>query len=573
MIAPRADSMTAFSNSLDLDDVQTPASDYSAYSQGNLLSTTSGHFIYSQTAHTDLNGSVWDASAEGTQDFHGDEDFRFSYGQITPRGQDQNEALDDMMTSKWIASEQVMAAPEPMRRISSQSSSRSSKIRAIKASSHKSRPRILSTVSQGQHIPEFDITGNPSVDGYLLQDDAQSVASSTMYYPLSLNVGLPMDGLPADGISISYSPSLLTSGLAHQHIDPTHMQLKFDPSVAGNSPSASWGSLSPESRISSPGVPEDTWSSVPMGTSPTHTNNSSPVMDGTSPSLDRQMGMMTTDDINGHLLADDMFNLPPAFTRRLSGDGESSARDHPLYKNAFPKPDGLFHCPWEGQTTCNHKPEKLKCNYDKFVDSHLKPYRCKAEACENARFSSTACLLRHEREAHAMHGHGDKPYLCTYEGCERAISGNGFPRQWNLRDHMRRVHNDNGNSLSTHTAPLPASHGSSTVSVKGRKRKNKDSVDSNSSSRKQASKSAQAAEAAAAAKAAEQPLIDEWYQHQKALQTYLQAYSSPDAIDQVQGLTDATDHMEAMADISKKLHTKKSSRETYHRRSYGHHAG
>lgn len=258
-------------------------SDYSAYSQGNLLSTTSGHFIYSQTAHTDLNGSVWDASAEGTQDFHGDEDFRFSYGQITPRGQDQNEALDDMMTSKWIASEQVMAAPEPMRRISSQSSSRSSKIRAIKASSHKSRPRILSTVSQGQHIPEFDITGNPSVDGYLLQDDAQSVASSTMYYPLSLNVGLPMDGLPADGISISYSPSLLTSGLAHQHIDPTHMQLKFDPSVAGNSPSASWGSLSPESRISSPGVPEDTWSSVPMGTSPTHTNNSSPVMDGTSP--------------------------------------------------------------------------------------------------------------------------------------------------------------------------------------------------------------------------------------------------------------------------------------------------
>ncbi|KAI1115099.1 hypothetical protein F5Y14DRAFT_145787 [Nemania sp. NC0429] len=475
------------------------------------------------------------------------------------------------MTSKWIASEQVMAAPEPMRRISSQSSSRSSKIRNMKASSHKTRPRILSTVSHGQHMPEFDIAGNPSVDGYLLQDDAQSVASSTMYYPLSLNVGLPMDGLPTDGLSISYSPSLLTSGLAHQHMDPTHMQLKFDPSVAGNSPSASWGSLSPESRISSPGIPEDTWSSsVPMGTSPAHTNNSSPVMDGTSPSLDRQMGMMTTDDINGHILAEDMFALPPAFTRRLSGDGESSARDHPLYKNALPKPDGLFHCPWEGQATCNHKPEKLKCNYDKFVDSHLKPYRCKAEACENARFSSTACLLRHEREAHAMHGHGDKPYLCTYEGCERAISGNGFPRQWNLRDHMRRVHNDNGNSLTTHTALPQATHESSAVSVKGRKRKNKDSVDSSSSSRKQASKSAQAAEAAA--KAAEQPLIDEWYQHQKALQTYLQAYDSPDAFDKAKGLGEATTHMEAMADISKKLESKKNVRDTYHRRSYENHS-
>ncbi|KAJ3556147.1 hypothetical protein NPX13_g10201 [Xylaria arbuscula] len=553
-------------------DIEQAALDYSTYSQGNMLSTASGHFIYSQTAHTDLNGSVWDTPVEGTQDFHGDEDFHFTYGQITPRGQDQNEALDDM-TSKWITTEQAMPAPEPMRRISSQSSSRSStKHRTMKASSHKSRPRILSTVSHGQHMPDFDLTGNPSVDGYLLQDDAQSVASSTMYYPLSMSVGLPMDGLPTDGIS--YSPSLLASGLAHQHIDPVHMQLKFDPSVAGNSPSASWGSLSPESRISSPGVPEDTWStSVPMGSSPTHTNDSSPVMDGTSPSLDRQMGMMTTDDLNGHILADDMFALPPSFTRRSSGEGESSARDHPLYKNAFPKPDGLFHCPWEGQTSCNHKPEKLKCNYDKFVDSHLKPYRCKAEACENARFSSTACLLRHEREAHAMHGHGDKPYLCTYEGCERAIPGNGFPRQWNLRDHMRRVHNDNGNSLTAHTGPSQTTHTSSAQSAKGRKRKSKDSPDSSSSSRKQASKSAQAAEAAAAAKAAEQPLIDEWYQHQKALQTYLQAYNTPDAFDHVHTLGDATDHMEAMGKISKKLlQTKKTARDTY-RRSYGHHTG
>lgn len=56
--------------------------------------------------------------------------------------------------------------------------------------------------------------------------------------------------------------------------------------------------------------------------------------------------------------------MPPAFTRRSSGDGESTARDHPLYKNAMPKADGLFHCPWEGDASCNHKPEKLKCNYE-----------------------------------------------------------------------------------------------------------------------------------------------------------------------------------------------------------------
>lgn len=76
------------------------------------------------------------------------------------------------------------------------------------------------------------------------------------------------------------------------------------------------------------------------------------------------------------------------------------------------------------------------------MDSHLKPYRCKVPACIDAqlRFSSNACLFRHEREAHGLHGHGDNPHLCLWEGCERAIPGNGFPRRWNLYDHMRRVH-------------------------------------------------------------------------------------------------------------------------------------
>ncbi|KAK0750880.1 hypothetical protein B0T18DRAFT_58061 [Schizothecium vesticola] len=53
----------------------------------------------------------------------------------------------------------------------------------------------------------------------------------------------------------------------------------------------------------------------------------------------------------------------PLGTRRISGKG-GSARDHFLYKNAYPQADGLFHCPWEGETTCNHKAEKLKCNYE-----------------------------------------------------------------------------------------------------------------------------------------------------------------------------------------------------------------
>ncbi|KFY45401.1 hypothetical protein V495_03004 [Pseudogymnoascus sp. VKM F-4514 (FW-929)] len=139
--------------------------------------------------------------------------------------------------------------------------------------------------------------------------------------------------------------------------------------------------------------------------------------------------------------------LEDRFSDRGRRHGETSemdnvARDHPYYHSAVLGADKLYHCPWESMNPpCNHKPEKLKCNYDKCVDSHLKPYRCKVQSCGETRFSSTACLLRHEREAHAMHGHGEKPFLCTADNCDRSIPGNGFPRHWNLRDHMKRVHN------------------------------------------------------------------------------------------------------------------------------------
>jgi hypothetical protein len=39
-----------------------------------------------------------------------------------------------------------------------------------------------------------------------------------------------------------------------------------------------------------------------------------------------------------------------------------------------------------------------------------------------------------------MHGHGSRPYLCQYEDCERSFPGQGFPRRYNLFDHMKRVH-------------------------------------------------------------------------------------------------------------------------------------
>ena len=48
-----------------------------------------------------------------------------------------------------------------------------------------------------------------------------------------------------------------------------------------------------------------------------------------------------------------------------SVDNDNLPREHPLYQKATTGPDGLYHCPWERKDpACNHKPEKLKCNYE-----------------------------------------------------------------------------------------------------------------------------------------------------------------------------------------------------------------
>lgn len=65
-----------------------------------------------------------------------------------------------------------------------------------------------------------------------------------------------------------------------------------------------------------------------------------------------------------------------------------------------------------------------------------------------------------------MHGHGEKPFLCTFSGCERGLEGHGFPRHWNLRDHMRRVHNQEP-SPSTSSKPIKVSRKRKTDAQEG----------------------------------------------------------------------------------------------------------
>lgn len=158
-----------------------------------------------------------------------------------------------------------------------------------------------------------------------------------------------------------------------------------------------------------------------------------------------------------------------AEAKTMEEEQSKVARSHPLYQ-AQPDENGKYHCPNEGKAGCNHKPTPLKCNYDKYVDSHLKPFRCHKKVCVGVQFSSTACLLRHEREAHGMHGHGSRPHLCHFQDCERSLPGNGFPRRYNLFDHMKRVHDYTG--PTTEPSP-PAIQGQTQGSRKTTTRKRK----------------------------------------------------------------------------------------------------
>ena len=70
-----------------------------------------------------------------------------------------------------------------------------------------------------------------------------------------------------------------------------------------------------------------------------------------------------------------------------------------------------------------------------------------------------------------MHGHGEKPHLCHFADCERSQPGNGFPRRWNLGDHMKRVHEYTGPAYSTgSSSPTPSSASSFYQGVPSKRR-------------------------------------------------------------------------------------------------------
>ena len=335
-------------------------------------------FSHTEPSADLLSGSAWATTAEGSQNFpdfpdngssHSGEaeDYLFTSGQTTPRG---SRVMDPCQAAEpaWDASR-----PAPLASTGGQAMSRANSSRSSGSS-----------LSQSSHMSNMDARGNSSafrngsqaapsmvgMDSCLLLDSDAAGVSSQVYWP-----SYPVDmGLGADG-------SFNLSDVSPLHVVPAQMQLGPDVSLPDNSSPGSWECFSSSiSRTSSPATIDEAWLSAPL--SP----HSSPEIQCQSPryvdyeyldsselvsyqiddfSADRKVTVMA-EDLTGKPIPqlDDALTLPPPFTTRRQGNEGESARDHELYKNVSVQADGLFHCPWEGQPSCNHKPEKLKCNYE-----------------------------------------------------------------------------------------------------------------------------------------------------------------------------------------------------------------
>ncbi|KAK4192939.1 cell wall transcription factor ACE2 [Podospora australis] len=170
----------------------------------------------------------------------------------------------------------------------------------------------------------------------------------------------------------------------------------------------------------------------------------------------------------------DRIELPPihAPLHSLSSPPSSHAVSMPLHKDdsptattpqrskAIPKPqreetknnEGKFVCTYLG---CMEDVREFgrKCEWNKHMDKHDRPYKCAAEGCEKLPgFTYSGGLLRHEREVHGKHGGPKNSFYCPHINCKRH-AGKGFSRQENLNEHLRRVHTQSGGGASNGTEP------------------------------------------------------------------------------------------------------------------------
>ncbi|KFH45031.1 hypothetical protein ACRE_041410 [Hapsidospora chrysogenum ATCC 11550] len=171
---------------------------------------------------------------------------------------------------------------------------------------------------------------------------------------------------------------------------------------------------------------------------------------------------------------------PPQVPDQLpeSKDTSPSAESPPSRAKGMSKPerdvvkqaDGKFHCPL---ADCKEEVRAFsrKCEWNKHMDKHERPYRCLVAGCENLPgFTYSGGLLRHEREVHGKHGGPKNTVNCPHPNCKRH-TGKGFSRQENLNEHLRRVHtNPDGETPPTEAAQSPDDNESEKSGIKRKRR-------------------------------------------------------------------------------------------------------
>ncbi|PHH75965.1 hypothetical protein CDD82_4202 [Ophiocordyceps australis] len=168
-----------------------------------------------------------------------------------------------------------------------------------------------------------------------------------------------------------------------------------------------------------------------------------------------------------------------AQTPHVTRAGEQSASGHGASKpnrHVYKQNDGKYHCPLPD---CNEgvRTFVLRSAWNKHMDKHERPYRCPAPKCEKIPgFTYWGGLMRHEREVHRKHGGPRVKVYCPHPNCKRH-SGNGFSRQENLTEHLRRVHMNQAGPLPPRRADSPAGDSSDSSSLARKRRLSAVSLD------------------------------------------------------------------------------------------------
>jgi len=136
-----------------------------------------------------------------------------------------------------------------------------------------------------------------------------------------------------------------------------------------------------------------------------------------------------------------------------------------------------------------------------------------------------------------MDRYSDKPFLCTYEGCERGMTGNGFLRHWSLRDHMKRVHGDPGQLRYNSPPPRPSM-------AKNRTAGEQDNLYAN-----------RASSVGVVSQPPEPSLIDQYSEKQKGLIDTIKQVQDPRNVGNMALLRSAADYLKVMAQTTQRIHS------------------